>query len=275
MDMKNIKSTVLIAIGVVVVILLLVGSSATITLKPGERGVVFRKFTTGLDKENVKTEGFHIIAPWNRMIVYDVREQQVEESLDVLDKNGLSVSVDVTMRFNPFPNEIGTLHERFGKDYIRKLVIPEMRSSVRQVMGRYTAEGIYSTMRQEVETAIITETRETLRTDKNNIEMSALLIRSIKLPTKIKEAIEFKLEEEQKALAYEYRLDREQSEAERKRIGAEGEARANKIINNSLTPELLRMRGIEATVELSKSANSKVVVIGSGDSGLPLILGNN
>jgi len=275
MDTKNIKSTVLIAIGVVVVILLLVGSSAFITLKPGERGVIFRKFTTGLDKENVKTEGFHIIAPWNRMIVYDVREQQVEESLDVLDKNGLSVSVDVTMRFNPFPQEIGTLHERFGKDYIRKLVIPEMRSSVRQVMGRYTAEGIYSTMRQEVETAIITETRQTLKTKKNNIEMSALLIRSIKLPTKIKEAIEFKLEEEQKALAYEYRLDREQSEAERKRIAAEGEARANKIINNSLTPELLRMRGIEATIELSKSPNSKVVVIGSGDSGMPLILGNN
>ncbi len=273
--MKNFKSTVLVVIGVVVVILLLVGSSAFITLKPGERGVIFRKFSTGLDKENVKREGFHIIAPWNKMIVYDVREQQVEESMDVLDKNGLSVSVDVTMRFNPFPSRIGYLHEKFGKDYIRKLVIPEMRSSVRQVMGRYTAEEIYSTMRKEVEESIIKETREVLKTERNNIEMTALLIRSIKLPTKIKEAIEFKLEEEQKALAYEYRLKREESEAERKRIAAQGEARANKIINNSLTPELLRMRGIEATIELSKSPNSKVIVIGSGDSGMPLILGNN
>lgn len=275
MEMKNFKSTVLVVIGVVVVILLLVGSSAFITLKPGERGVIFRKFSTGLDKENVKREGFHIIAPWNKMIVYDVREQQVEESMDVLDKNGLSVSVDVTMRFNPYPSRIGYLHEKFGKDYIRKLVIPEMRSSVRQVMGRYTAEEIYSTMRKEVEESIIKETREVLKNERNNIEMTALLIRSIKLPTKIKEAIEFKLEEEQKALAYEYRLKREESEAERKRIAAQGEARANKIINNSLTPELLRMRGIEATIELSKSPNSKVIVIGSGDSGMPLILGNN
>ncbi|MFO7829214.1 MAG: hypothetical protein R6V23_11365, partial [Bacteroidales bacterium] len=125
------------------------------------------------------------------------------------------------------------------------------------------------------EEAIKTETRETLGTDRNNIMMSTLLIRSIKLPAKIKDAIEFKLEEEQKALAYQYKLDREESEAERKRIAAEGEATANRIINNSLTPELLKMRGIEATVKLSESQNAKVVVIGSGKDGLPLILGNN
>jgi regulator of protease activity HflC (stomatin/prohibitin superfamily) len=126
-----------------------------------------------------------------------------------------------------------------------------------------------------VEESIKTETRATLGTDRKNIMMSTLLIRSIKLPTKIKNAIEYKLEEEQKALAYQYRLEREESEAERKRIAAEGEARANKIINNSLTPELLKMRGIEATVKLSESQNAKVVVIGSGKDGLPLILGNN
>ena len=105
--------------------------------------------------------------------------------------------------------------------------------------------------------------------------MKALLIRSINLPAQIKQAIENKLQQEQEALAYQFRLDKEKSEAERKRIAAEGEAAANKIINNSLTPELLKMRGIEATIELSKSPNSKVVVIGSGKDGLPLILGNN
>ena len=105
--------------------------------------------------------------------------------------------------------------------------------------------------------------------------MKALLIRSINLPAQIKQAIENKLQQEQEALAYKFRLDKELSEADRKRIAAEGEAVANKIINNSLTPELLKMRGIEATIKLAESPNSKVIVIGGGDSGLPLILGSN
>jgi regulator of protease activity HflC (stomatin/prohibitin superfamily) len=105
--------------------------------------------------------------------------------------------------------------------------------------------------------------------------MKALLIRSINLPEKIKVAIESKLQQEQEALAYQFKLEKEKSEAERKRIAAEGEAKANKIINSSLTPALLKMRGIEATIKLSESPNSKVVVIGSGKEGMPLILGNN
>ena len=105
--------------------------------------------------------------------------------------------------------------------------------------------------------------------------MTALLIRSINLPEKIKQAIENKLQQEQEALAYRFRLDKEKSEAERKKIAAEGEAAANRIVNSSLTPNLLRMRGIEATLKLAESQNAKVVVIGQGDDGLPLILGNN
>ena len=87
-------------------------------------------------------------------------------------------------------------------------------------------------------------------------------------------AIESKLQQQQEALAYQFRLDKEKSEAERKRIAAEGESRANNIINNSLTANLLKMRGIEATLELSKSPNSKVIIVG-GKDGMPLILGGN
>ena len=105
--------------------------------------------------------------------------------------------------------------------------------------------------------------------------MNALLIRSINLPENIKNAIESKLQQEQEALAYQFRLDREKSEAERKRIAAEGEAVANRIINNSLTDNLLKMRGIEATSVLAQSPNTKVIIIGSGKDGLPLILGGN
>ena len=260
----------IIVAGAVFFFLMMIGSQIAITINPGERGVIFRKFTTGLDKENIFKPGFHIVAPWNEVYIYEVKEQKVEESMDILDKNGLSMAIDITVRYNPTFNKIGFLHEEFGKSYGNRLVIPEVRSSVRKVMGRYEAEEIYSTKRNEVETTIIEETKFILAG--NNVVMKALLIRSIRLPEKIRRAIDDKLMQEQEAAAYRYRIDKEGSEAERKRIAAEGEAAANNIINSSLTPSLLKMRGIEATIELSKSNNSKVVIIGSGENGMPLIL---
>lgn len=271
--MKKITTTFWIIAAVGLLIVILISSSSFITIKPGERGVIFRKFTSGLDKENIFQPGFHVIAPWNEIYVYNVKEQNSEEGMDVLDKNGLSINMDVSIRFNPKYDRIGYLHEKFGVQYIRQLIIPEARSTVRRVAGRYTAEEIYSTKRSELESAIVKETAEVLGI--NEIEMKALLIRSINLPEQIKVAIENKLKQEQEALAYQYKLEREKSEAERKRIAAEGEARANKIINSSLTTNLLKMRGIEATIKLSESPNAKTVIIGSGKDGLPLILGNN
>ena len=257
---------------IILFVVILLSSSLFFTILPGERAVIFDRFT-GLKKDNIYSPGFHVKAPWNELIRYDVTESKIEETMDVLDKSGLSIKVDVSVRFHPIYDRVGYLHEIFRGDYINRLVVPESRSTVRKVMGRYTAEEIYSTKRSEVEDAIITETEDIL--GENYIVMRALLIRSINLPEQIKTAIESKLQQEQEALAYQYRLDKEKSEAERKRIAAEGEARANDIINSSLTSQLLKMRGIEATLKLSESENAKVVVIGSGSEGMPLILGGN
>ena len=273
MNRKLTPIVIVIVVGIIIVVAF--ASSIFFTIEPGHRAVIFKRFTGGLEKENVLKEGFHMKAPWNEMYIYDVREQKIEETMDVLDKNGLSITVDVSVRYHPMKDRIGYLHETFGKRYVEQLIIPEARSTVRKVMGRYTAEEIYSTKRNEVENSIISETEEILKKESNNIEMKALLIRSIKLPQEIKLAIENKLKQEQEALAYQFRLDKEKSEAERKRIAAEGEAQANKIINSSLTDELLKMRGIEATKDLSNSQNTKVIVIGGGEDGLPIILGNN
>jgi regulator of protease activity HflC (stomatin/prohibitin superfamily) len=262
----------IVAVFAILIVVILLSSSLFFTIKPGERGVIFDRFA-GLKKDEIYEPGFHVKAPWNELILYDVTETKIEETLDVLDKNGLSIKVDVSVRFHPVFIRVGYLHEIFRGDYVNRLVIPEVRSTVRKVMGRYTAEEIYSTKRSEVEVSIIEETEKIL--DENYITMRALLIRSINLPEQIKMAIENKLKQEQEALAYQFRLDREKSEAERMRIQAEGEARANTIINNSLTDELLKMRGIEATTRLAESENAKVIVIGSGKDGLPLILGNN
>ncbi len=274
--MNNRRLPIIIISVIGFIVFLTLSSSLWFTIEATERAIIFRPFGTGLDKTNVIGPGTHIKAPWNDVYTYKVNETSSEENMDVLDKSGLSIHVDVTVRFFPIPTKIGFIHEQFTKDYVNvlvMLVIPEVRSTVRQVMGRYTAEEIYSTKRAEVESAIKNETEKILNL--NNVNATAVLIRSIALPEQIKQAIENKLQQEQEALAYQFRLDKEKSEAERKRIAAEGESRANNIINNSLTDKLLKMRGIEATLELSKSPNSKIIVVGSGKDGMPLILGNN
>jgi regulator of protease activity HflC (stomatin/prohibitin superfamily) len=148
-----------------------------------------------------------------------------------------------------------------------------MRSTVRNVAGRYTAEEIYSTKRNEVETTMITETAEVLKV--NNIDMRALLIRSIILPEGIKKAIEMKLTREQESLAMVYVKEKEAQEADRKRIEAQGVSDYNRILSASLNDKILKQKGIDATLKLAESANAKVVVIGSGKDGMPLILGGN
>lgn len=258
-----------------VITVIFLSSRIFYTIQPGHQAIVFKPFSGGLDTENIFSDGFHIVAPWNRVIVYDVREQPAEEQMDVLDKNGLSISVDVSVRFRPFSGRIGELHNRFGENYRQTLVIPEIRSAVREVMGRFTADEIYSTKRPEVSNGIEKMLAESLSDPQNNVEMTAMLIRSIRLPEQIRIAIENKQRQEQELLSYQFRLETERKEAERKELLALGEAKANQIINNSLTDNLLRMRGIEATRELANSENSKVIVIGSGDDGLPIILGNN
>lgn len=264
-----------VATAVILIVVLTLSNSLLYKVKSGERAVIFNTLTGELDKDNVIGPGFHVKVPWADAYIYDVTENQIEETMDVLDKNGLNINVDITVRFHPIYDSIGEIYETFRQDYIRRLVIPEMRSTVRQVMGRYTAEEIYSTKRPEVEASIKKETDEILGAPGNNIEMRALLIRSIKLPEQIREAIENKQKQEQEAQAYQYKLEKEKSEAERKKIAAEGEAAANKIVNKSLTNNLLKMRGIEATQELANSENAKIVLIGSGEDGLPLILGGN
>jgi regulator of protease activity HflC (stomatin/prohibitin superfamily) len=272
--MNNRRFLPFIILGVIIIFVLMgISSSIFYTINATQRGVVFYKFGQGLEKDVVMQPGFHTKAPWNDIFVYNVQETSQDENMDVLDKSGLSIHVDVTVRFKPMAEKIGYIYEKFNTEYVNVLVVPEIRSTVRQVMGRYNAEEIYSTKRAEVEANIKAESEKILQA--NNVTMVALLIRSIQLPEQIRVAIESKLQQQQEALAYQFRLDKEKSEAERKRIAAEGESRANNIINNSLSDKLLKMRGIEATLELSKSPNSKIIVIGSGKDGMPLILGNN
>lgn len=262
---------VLTVVGLIVIVSL--SNSIFLTVDSGERGVLFKRFSGGLDKDRVYSPGFHVIAPWNTMYIYDVREMQIEEEMTVLSNDGLDIALDVTVRVNPKYDKIGDLHEKFGKDYMNSLVRAEVRSSVRNVIGKYKPEELYSTKRDEVQALIQKDLEESL--SKNYIDLRTTLIRDVALPAKVKAAIEDKIEAEQKALKYEYTLQQERKEAERKVIEAQAKADANRILNASLTDKILQDKGIEATLKLANSPNTKVIVVGGGGDGLPLILGNN
>lgn len=273
----NLKKVIPIGIGIIVFIILLVSwNSITVTIGAGEKGVLFRKFGKGIELDKTYGEGLHLISPWNRMYVYEVRQQEVAETMNMLSSNGLEIMIDVSAWYRPSESNdsaLPSLHANIGEDYLNRVVIPSLRSSARSVIGRYTPEQIYSTKRDAIQDEIFDETKKIL--DTKNVSLEQVLIRSVKLPQTIKESIENKLKQEQLALEYEFKLETAKKEAERQRIEAEGKARANDIINASLTKNILKEKGIEATLKLSQSNNTKVVVVGSGEDGLPIILGGN
>lgn len=269
-DSQKLKKIILIVVSVIV--LMIVISKSSKTIDAGEAGVLFKPFGGGVDVENTYGEGFHVIAPWNKIITYEVRQQEAKESMSVLSSNGLEITVDVSAWYQPSYVQLALLHKEKGQDYVQRLVLPALRAATRSVIGRYTPEEIYSSKRDIIQQEIHFETGKILKTQ--YVQLNEILVRDITLPNKIKSAIENKLEQEQQSLEYEFKLQKAQKEAEKIRIEAEGKAAANRILNASLTPNILKEKGIEATLMLSKSPNSKVVVVGNTD-GLPLILGNN
>ena len=257
----------------IVVILILVMSRTTfLTIDPGNAGVLFKRFGGGIEKDKIYEQGFHIIAPWNKMFVYDIRINEHFEKMEVLSKNGLTIICELSIRYRAMPDKIGYLHNEIGPRFLESIILPEIRSATREVIGKYLPEELYSSKREAIQVEIFDRTYEAVQ--KRHIFIDAILIRGVTLPQTLQDAIERKLKEEQSALEYDFRLDRERKEAERKIIEAQAKSDANRILNASLTSNILRDKGIEATLELAQSPNSKVVVIGSGGDGLPLILGN-
>ena len=255
------------------IFIVLFGSSMFVTIEPGEKGVLFKKFGGGLDREVVYPQGFHIIAPWNTMFVYDVKFKDTFEKMEVLSKNGLSIKIDLSFRYQPVADQIGYLHDEVGKDYLEKIIKPEIRSVTREVIGNYLPEELYSTKREAIADEIYDSTKKKI--ESKYLMLDAILIRDVTLPQTLRAAIEQKLKQEQEALEYEFKIDKAQKEAERKEIEAKGIAEFQKIVTRTITPQLLKWKGIEATQEISKSPNTKVVVIGNSDGELPIILGGD
>lgn len=271
--MKKLPKIGLPVILLVVVVLIFV-SKSSINIGYGEAGVLFKTFGGGVvTDEPALGEGFHIIAPWNKVYIYNVKQQEVFESkMQVLSSNGLEISLDISVLYQPKIEELGLLHKTKGENYLNIIIIPQIRAVARSVVGRYTPEQLYSTKRDAIQNEIYEETQKVV--ENQYVQLNAVLVRDVTLPIAIREAIERKLNQEQEALEYEFRIEKAKQEAERQRIDAEGKATANRILSASLTQKILQEKGIEATIKLSESPNSKVIVIGSGEGGLPIILGN-
>lgn len=263
----------LIPVIIVVVVLIIGWSSFTVTIPSGHAGLLFHTFGDGIDPtEQPMGQGFHIKAPWNNVIQYEIRQQEKMEHLSVLSSNLLKIELDLTVFFQPDETRLGYLEIERGRTYQDRVIIPSMRSVTREVIAKYLPEEINTTKREELSEEIRTKLAEKL--SDNYVQLNDVLIRNIELPAKLEESIERKLQQEQESLEYEFRIEKARKEADRKRIEAEGIRDFQDIVSDGVTPSLLKWKGIEATEALANSQNTKVIVIGSGDDGLPIILGN-
>ncbi len=265
----------IIPIVFLVILGLILFSKSFVTVDRGEAGVLWKRFDGGVVTNTPPLgEGFHVVAPWNKVDIYNVRQQNMFiKDMEVLSSNGLEIKLDVSILYQPKIDQLGFLHKTKGENYLDVVIIPEVRSAGRSIVGRYTPEQLYSSKRDVIQKEIFDEVSR--KAGGQFVQINDVLVRDVTLPPTIKDAIERKLRQEQESLEYEFRLITADKEAQKQIIEAQGKADANRILSASLTDKILQDKGIEATLELAKSPNSKVIVIGSSKDGLPLILGNN
>lgn len=241
-----------------------------ISINPGERGVLWLRLAGGTVLDRTYNEGLHIIMPFNRMYHYNVRNQKIDDTLDVLTEDGLNVKVSYSIRYYLKPESLPLLHLKVGPNYADVVVKPQVRATIRTVFGQYKPEEIYRSQLaiQEKVNAVARESFEALY-----VALDAIPISRIKLPKVIADAIEEKLAVQQKEASYVFRMSIAKQEAARLKIESNGLKVYNETLSESLEPDLLRWYGVKATENLAKSDNSKVIVIGGGKDGLPIILG--
>jgi regulator of protease activity HflC (stomatin/prohibitin superfamily) len=241
-------------------------------IRPGEVGVLYRLLTTGTETSFVYNEGLGMKLPWNRIYRFDVRTQAHDYQVHALAQDGLSVDVEMTILFHPVPTNVGRLHKEIGPDYVERLVRPITIESVRDVIGKTRPHDLYRLNIEILEDQVL---KQLNASSDRLIYYQDVTVRDIRLPDALNTAITRKLTEQENASAYEYILQQAEKEAERKRIEAIGIQTFYSIVANALSPQLLTWRGIEATVDIARSNNTKVVIVGGGKDQLPLILGSD
>lgn len=265
------RSTLIVALLIAALIFVFFFERIVISIHSGEAGVLYHRFS-GTETDTIYSEGLYIISPLDTMYIYEVRKQVARHEFDVISNKGLTVHLSLAVRYRPEYELLGILHQRIGPDYLGRVVLPQIESVMRKELGNYTAEQIYTNEAGLLTNAILTALDEVGR---NYVQVEDIIIRSIKLPTDMVTAIEDKLKEEEFLKSYEFRIQTATKEGDRLKIEANAIKTYHNAINESLTESVLRFKGIEATLKMATSPNAKVVVIGSGKDGLPIILGGD
>src|SRR5262245_18353502 len=261
-----------------------------VTGPSGYVGVLWKRFGGGtvLDPRKIRDEGLHFNWPWDRLFLYDLRLQSITENYNVASSDGVYLNASVNIRFRLQRDGTPSVHQAIGPNYVNIMIRPGIGSIAREIISQYTAEQVYSTARQEIQDKIrehvlaraSTRTMEREGYESYRVALKDLfhlydtLLYGIELPAALVAAINRKSEQYYMVLEYEFRVEREKRESERKKIEAQGISDFQKIVTQGITGSYLRWRGIEATLQLSQSANTKIVIVGSGQDGLPVLLGN-
>jgi regulator of protease activity HflC (stomatin/prohibitin superfamily) len=288
---ENYLPMVVIYLMVATLVAIVLYPHMVVTVPSGYVGVLWKRFGGGtvLDPRQLKNEGFNLILPWNQVFLYDLRLQSFTESYNAISSDGVSLTAAVNVRYRLQRDAVPVLHQAIGPNYEKVLAMPGIGSLTREVIAQYTAEQVYSTARQEIQDKIrnlvearLSEKMMEHEGDEESYRVSMretfilydILVAGIELPAAIVGAINRKTEQYYIAEEYKFRVEREKRESERKKIEGEGIRDFQQIVTQGISESYLRWRGIEATLQLSQSTNAKVVVIGSGKDGLPIILGN-
>jgi prohibitin 1 len=253
----------------IVLVLLLAGNPVAV-IPAGHVGV---KDFFGRVSSNVLGPGVRIVFPFTRVVKMSIKTQEVKETAQVPSKEGLIMDLEGSLLYRLDPQKADDIYKTIGKNYQEIAVEPQIRSAIREITASYEAKVLYSAERERVAKETLELFKKTA--SERGIIAEAVLLRKIGLPDVVANAIQEKLRREQESEQMKFVLQKETQEAERKRIEAQGIADFQRIVAAGISPALLEWKGIEATEKLAMSPNSKVVVIGSGKNGLPIILGGD
>jgi regulator of protease activity HflC (stomatin/prohibitin superfamily) len=217
------------------------------------------------------TAGINFVNPLAQVIKFSTQTQEHKESMQVLSREGLTIGLELSVLYRLNPDSAARVYKTIiGGDYETIVLVPQFRSISRAVTASFQASALYSTERERLGMTIQEELAKTVAPRGVTVESTPL--RNVALPTQLTEAIEQKQRADQESQRMEFILTKEKQEADRKRIEAKGIADFQTIVAAGISEQLLRWKGIEATEKLANSQNTKVIIVGAGKDGLPIIM---
>lgn len=239
---------------------------------PSTSSIVFRPFQSGINTHKVYGEGLYFISPWNTVYKFNTREQVVEDSLNIMVRNGVTVSVRVTYRYSPLKDSIPFIFRRYGIHYDHVFIDPEVVSVTNELISQFNPEQIYTLRIDSIRQVAYNIARA--RLNAGGIYLGGLVLSNIQLPPRVVESIEYKLRQEQLAIAYNYEIEIALKKKQIQVIDAEGTRDAQALINGGLTAGYLQFKQIEALQKVATSNNAKTVIIPQGTN-TPFLLNSN